>query len=469
MAYLNELLTSSRYQSDAVSSEFTTLGYLVAIISVLGFSIMPRAKFIQMMILDILAVCVAISIALLMMFCAVKARRHTESSYYTALGDYNSSASAVCGVWLFFQTFMVHSLRAKFPQFQFPVIIYSIIAVVTSVNGPQFTSMTAAINFATRFLKVCLTGLALTTGTSLFIFPLSNRTVVFKEMAGYIGALRGALKAHSAYFETLEREDMFGRAETYDETIEKMSNKGKVYSPEAQSIRSAVQKITDLHGKLHGDLTFAKREFALGELGADDLQMTFRQLRKLMIPIVGISFVVDIFQRLSELNKWNDPIDPTGTELPTDEVRQRVVQEWNDIMRAVHDPFASMVQTIDEGLEHVSYTMKLSKPPNKAARTNTVNSDEPNKDGDIEASAVNTSPGEKGFAAHLKRHLSEFRVAKKIALRTWAEEKGLKLPDDFFEDSSAVDMEGIDELPTDTTGLSRDRSRRQLYLFLFVR
>src|SRR5699024_8814929 len=124
-----------------VSAEFTTLGYMVAIISVLGFAIMPRAKFIQMMLLDVLAVCVAISIALLMMYCSVHSRQHATTGYRTAIGAYNSSASAVSGVWLFFQTFMVHSLRAKFPQFQFPVIIYSIIAVVTSSYAPQFTTM----------------------------------------------------------------------------------------------------------------------------------------------------------------------------------------------------------------------------------------------------------------------------------------------------------------------------------------
>ena len=449
-----------------MSAQFTTVGYLVAIVSVLGFAIMPRAKFIQMMILDILAVCVASSIALLMMFCAVKARRHTESSTKTAVGDYNSSASAVCGVWLVFQIFTVHSLRAKFPQFQFPVIIYSIIANISSVYGPQFTSMPAAINYVVKLLKACLTGLALTTGTSLIIFPMSSRTVVFKEMTAYIGGLRGVLKAHSAYFESLEHEDMFGRAETYDETVEKMNKKGKVYSPEAQSIRTAVQKITELHGKLHGDLTFAKREIAFGKLGPDDLQLIFRNLRKVMIPVVGISFIVDIFQRLSEYNAWNEPIDPTVADQPSNEVRQRVVQEWNDIMKAVHDPFAVMIETIDEGLEHVSYTLKLSKPPKRKASASPASSEMEDKDQDVEASAENTSSGEKGFTAHFEKRLGEFRVAKKIALKTWAEEKGLKLPDEVFDHPSSV--EDLQDLPSDFSRSNRERSRRQLYLFLFV-
>lgn len=432
---------------------------------------MPRARFIQMLILDILAVCVAASMALLMIYCCINARSNAVSGTKTAVGTYNSSASAVSGVWLFFQIFVVHSLRAKFQQFQFPVIIYSIIANITSVYGPQFTTMAAGISFVVRMLKGCLTGLALTTATHFFVFPLSSRTVVFKEMTGYISALREALKAHSAYFESLEHEDMFGRAETYDETIEKTNKKGKIYSPEARNIRTAIQKITDLHGKVHGDLTFAKREFAFGKLGPDDLQMTFRQLRRTMVPVVGLSFIVDVFQRLSDYNRWNEPIDPidpfSSAGHPAETIRERVVKEWNDIMKAVHDPFAMMIQTIDEGLEHVSITLKLTKPPKRKASTHHDRRGVLNKDGDVEEAPANTSPGEEGFTEHFKTKLGEFRVAKKIALQAWAEEKGLKLPDNFFDHPES--MEDMDDIPHDIDGtVSRERSRRQLYLILFV-
>ena len=428
---------------------------------------MPRARFIQMIILDILAVCVAASMALLMIYCCVNARSNAISGTNTAVGTYNSSASAVSGVWLFFQIFVVHSLRAKFQQFQFPVIIYSIIANITSIYGPQFTTMTAGISFVVRMLKGCLTGLALTTGAHFLIFPLSTRTVVFKEMTAYIGALRAALKAHSAYFESLEHEDMFGRAETYDETIEKTNKKGKIYSPEAHNIRAAVQKITDLHGKLHGDLTFAKREFAFGKLGPEDLQLLFRQLRRTMVPVVGLSFIVDVFQRLSDYNRWNEPIDPMVAEHPAETIRERVVQEWNDIMKAVHDPFALMIQTIDEGLEHVSITLKLSKRRKREDSARHSGPGVSDKDGDVEESPANTSPGEEGFTEYFKQRIGEFRVAKKIALQAWAEEKGLKLPDNFFEHPES--MEDMEDIPYDIDGTtSRERSRRQLYLILFV-
>ena len=424
---------------------------------------MPRAKFLQMIILDVLSVCLAVSIALLMMFCSVKARQHTETG---PPGAYNSSASAVSAIWLFFQTFMVHTFRAKFPQFQFPVVIFGIVVNITTTYGPRFPTMAAGISMVERMLKACLTGLAISTGVSLFIFPVTSRKVVFGEMAGYIGKLRAALKAHSDYYESLRHEDMFGRTATFDETVEKLGKKGrKVYSPEAEATKVAIQQITDLHGKLQGDITFAKREFALGKLGPDDIQEVSRHLRKCMIPIVGLGFIVDIFQRLSDYNRWNEPVED-GVGIASDAARDRVVREWNEIMQAVYGPFASMIDAIDEGLQHVSYVLRLTKPPKKTATAFTADSaSEDNKD--TEASAVCSSPGEKGFADHFEQKLEDFKVAKRIALRTWSEAKGLRLPADFFDHPSSLPAD-IDDIPLDNGGMSRDRSRRQLYMFLYV-
>ncbi|KAF7718156.1 Uncharacterized protein PECH_005608 [Penicillium ucsense] len=461
----------SIYQATDVAGEYTTLGYLMAIVSILGFAIMPRAKFVQMMIFDVLAVCLGACFALLAMYSSVKAREHTQSP--TDPQAYNSSASAVSGIWLFFQIWLVHTFRAKYPQFQFPVIIYAIFANVASVYAPQMASMTAAIALVTRLLKTFLTGLAISTAVSFFVLPMTSRKVVFKQMAGYIGALRSALGAHAEYFETLEKDDMFGRADTFDDAHEKIDKTGKVYSPEAEKIRRAVRQITDLHAKLHGDISFAKREFALGRLGPDDLQLVFRHLRRIMIPVVGLSFVVDIFQRLSDYNKWNIPIDPNIDALP-EEARSRAVRDWNDMMRAVHDPFAEMIQTIDEALLHTSYVLRLTKPPKKKTVSSSSSPPPPPSTPgaiqadieDVEASAENTAPGEKGFTAHFEEKLGAFRGVKRIALQAWAQEKGIKLPPDFFDHACTMDSLKGDFFSASTS--FQDRSRRQLYLFLYM-
>ncbi|KAL4778599.1 hypothetical protein BJX76DRAFT_131446 [Aspergillus varians] len=445
------------YQADSVAVYFTTSGYLIAIISVLGFAIMPRAKFVQMMLLDILAICVAAAVAVLMMYSTVKAREHSTSSNQPSSGNsdfppYNSSASVTSGVFLFFQTYIIHSFRAKYQQFQFPVIIYSIIANVSFSFAPLLPTMPAAISMVRRLLEAGLLGLGLSTGVSFFVFPLSCRTVVFKQMAGYINALRAALQALTAYFESLESDDVFGRTATYDSTVEKIDEHGKVYTPEAAAIRKTVQKITELHGKMSGDLIFAKREIAIGELGPDDLQSIFRHFRQTMIPVVGLSFVVDIFERLSEYNKWNDPIDPSSAV--SGDLRSRAVHEWHEIMRAVHDPFVSMIQTIDEGLQHVAITLKLAPAPKNAK-----------PESDLEASA-SRPPGDREFSTFMEKKLSDFKIAKRLALRAWSEEKGVTLPPDFFEHPATAHLE-VEDIPIDSA-VNRDRARRQLYLFLYM-
>ncbi|KAJ6184858.1 hypothetical protein N7519_006159 [Penicillium mononematosum] len=436
----------SIYQSMPVANEYTTLGYLVAIVSILGFAIMPAQT----------------CFALLTMFSSVRARQHTSTN---PNDSYNASASSVSGLWLFFQIWMVHTFRAKYPQLQFPVIIYAIFANISSVYAPQMKDMPAAIGMVTRLLKSCLTGLAISTATSLLILPMTSRQAVFKQMASYIGGLRTALNAHAIYFQSLERDDMFGRTETYDDAREKFGKKGKIYSPEAEAIRGAVRQITDIHAKLHGDLTFAKREIALGKLGPDDLQAIFRHLRQIMIPVVGLSFVVDIFQRLSDYNRWNQPIDLNEPVVP-DDIRQRVVHEWNDIMRAVHDPFAVMIQTIDEGLLHTSYVFGLTKPSECTGTAKPSDDNSMEEDKDIEARAENTAPGEKAFIDHFEKKLGAFRIAKRLALRTWAEEKGVTLPPDFFDHPASPEMLNTDFL--DTSATQKERSRRQLYLFLYM-
>jgi len=45
------------FQADVVAHTFGTLGYLVPIVTVLAITIMPRAKFIQTLILNIIGIC----------------------------------------------------------------------------------------------------------------------------------------------------------------------------------------------------------------------------------------------------------------------------------------------------------------------------------------------------------------------------------------------------------------------------
>jgi len=141
------------YQADAVANYFTTLGYLVAIASILAVPIMPRAKFLQNLLFNTIAVCIGAAVALLAIWTGIQARNHTQAPE-TPPTAYNSSQAAVCAIWLFFEVFLINTIRSARPQLNFTCILTSIFAVVSMTYGPSFPTMAAGISFARR-LMVC--------------------------------------------------------------------------------------------------------------------------------------------------------------------------------------------------------------------------------------------------------------------------------------------------------------------------
>lgn len=115
------------FQAKPVAHQYSTLGYLVAISSILGFAIMPRARFFQTMLFNLITICLGTAIALLGIWTIIQARKHTTAPG-EPLSGYNSSASAVAAIWLFFQIYLVNSLKSALPQLQFPAILYAIFA-----------------------------------------------------------------------------------------------------------------------------------------------------------------------------------------------------------------------------------------------------------------------------------------------------------------------------------------------------
>lgn len=105
------------YQATPVADTFTTLGYLVAIASLLSMPILPRAKFIENMILNVFTICLSAAVSVLANWTAQQARLHTQGPQPSV---YNSSQAAVCAIWLMFQIFLINYFRSARPQYVFP-------------------------------------------------------------------------------------------------------------------------------------------------------------------------------------------------------------------------------------------------------------------------------------------------------------------------------------------------------------
>ncbi|KAI7217442.1 hypothetical protein KC333_g4220 [Hortaea werneckii] len=448
------IVALAMYQADAVAQEYTTLGYLVAITSILGFCIMPRGKFIQTMTLNILAVCLSAAVNLLSLYCATQARKHTTPPG-RPLAGYNSSSSAVLAIWLMVQIYLINVVRAARPQFQFPAIIYSIFVIVSSTYGVMFPTMTYALSFMQRLLEAFLTGFAIATATHFVIFPTSSRKVVLKEMTGYMMCLGGMLKAQTAYMASLENLDpVQAREERERQAAAKGGKKEKknqtsdgvpLATPALTKLKETLGKTMELHTKLHGDITPAKREFAIGKLESHDLSELWRLMKGVFVPVIGLSSSIDLLNRVASENDW---AHEGATE---DEKRKRHEQVGNVqfLMKQLHQPFSQMTGEIDAAIKHVLITLELTKPEKKGA--------------DEESRGDMPLPGSNSFSEAYKRKVDAFYKSKEKTLEDWCKEHDIELPEGFFEGKSTVPESLV--VKDDSI---RDRYQRQLFFTLYL-
>ncbi|KFY44062.1 hypothetical protein V494_01656 [Pseudogymnoascus sp. VKM F-4513 (FW-928)] len=460
---LAPIIAVAWYQSIDIVEIFTTLGYLVPVISVLSLAIMPRAKYIQTLIFNTLGICLGSAVALLGIWSGIQARKHTTPPGSTE--RYNSSQSAVCAIWLFANIYVVNALRAKIPALQFPAIMYSIFTNVAFTFGPNFQTTKQGEALIRQLLIAFLSAFAISTAVSLFIVPVSSRVVVKKEQAGYVQAVRGALKAQTAYLQSLESSDMFTATEaaadaTRDERKKKKKDDKPKASPaettEAKALKGAIASLTELHGKLHGDMAFAKREYAWGNLDAKDLDDIFTLFRDIIIPLIGMSTITDIFERTAERRGWveshqrsYDRAEPWEHLDEAAKLEEKKV--WNEVMKALHEPFAVAVAAMDEGMEHAGLVLEILPKPKKK------------KEGDVEGTGTGPRPGDSDFASYLKQKVVDFNSKRGEALKAWAREKGLS--EDQFESGNGASHDSNNLTPDEA---QHRRDQQQLYLILYM-
>ncbi|PVH89756.1 hypothetical protein DL98DRAFT_401128 [Cadophora sp. DSE1049] len=414
------------------------------------------------MVLNTFGICIGSAVALLGIWSGVKAREHTTPTGSTA--TYNSSQAAVCAIWLFANIWFVNVLRAKMPALQFPVIMYSIFTNVAFTYGPLFPTIDAGEALIVELLEGFLTAFAISLGVNLFIIPVSSRTVVFKEQSGYIQLVRGILKAQTAYLQSLETSDMFlaPQAATEENNNQDGSKKKAkkdsshpAQNTQAKALKESLTALTGLHGKLYGDMPFAKREVAWGKLDAKDVDEIFVLFRGILIPMIGMSTITDIFERIAERRGW---VDVPGSKFNDIEAwekcherdKEEEKKTWNEIMKTLHEPFAVVTAAMDEGLQHAALSLELIPKP-KAK-----------KGEDVEAKGGDPTPGDPKFGEYLDKKMLDFYSGRGATLKAWARQKGLN--EAQFD---SVRSPGENDAWTEDESKHR-RDQQQLYLILYL-
>lgn len=195
-------------------------------------------------------------------------------------------------------------MRAKLPSFNLPVVIYSILVNTSATAGPTIVTTAAAEAFVKELLLAMLFGMGLATGVSLFIFPITSRMVVMGELKGLIRLLRKDVGLQEEYLAGLAKNGMSAfemvNGKERDMSQEKLNLKEKKRAKmkkgnakgitkeakAAKELEENVGAIKVLAAKIHGDMTFAKRDIAWGKLDAKDLSQMFKLIQNVTIPML---------------------------------------------------------------------------------------------------------------------------------------------------------------------------------------
>ena len=178
--------------------------------------------------------------------------------------------------------------------------------------------------------------------------------------------------------------------------------------------------------------------------------------------MTGLSSAANIFQRIAEKRGWTRQETASATE------NDKSKDQWNEIMRTLHDPFQAVTETMHDGLQHALYTLELAKPPKGQNAKRNSGSDGVSTD--VEAEAGVMKPGDPKYAAYLAKKIDAFFERRKTTLAFLCQQRGLKMDANPFEDPSKM-------APRPNTGNKQgtedpdehSKNQRQLYLVLYVR
>jgi hypothetical protein len=333
------------------------------------------------------------------------------------------------------------------------------------IYGVLFPSIPVATSFMKNLLDTFLTGFALATGVHIFVFPTSSRKIVFLEMTGYLKLMNGVLKLNSAYMASLENYDPLAARANGDDKDAKLSKKDEkkkkkkkydehaddiLLTPAAVKLRETLNKLLELHAKMSGDVTPAKREIAIGKLESHDITELWRLLRQIFLPVVGLSSVINVLERQAAMFHWDKSKDELTEE--EDKIRHHQLDYVHFLMKNLHGPFASMIGNLDGAFQHILLTLEFVKPEKKQKQPDEESKgDEPAK------------PGTPGYAEVFKKSVDDFYDSKQKTLQEWCKQHNIELPPDFFE-SSFVFPENISPIDENV----RERRQRQLFFVLYL-
>ncbi|KAI1920996.1 hypothetical protein LOZ07_005097 [Ophidiomyces ophidiicola] len=428
--------------------------------AVIAQCLLPRAKFMRIMLFTVLASCLSASLSCLGIYCTIKAREHTSPPGASG-NEYNSSASAVAAIWFLFDIWIGNSLRAWRPnELQSPMSSFSVFVAVTMTSAPKLPTLSYGLHYVRQLLVAFLLGFAIAAAVSLFIFPTTSRSMIFHQLRGYPAAVKSLLDAQTAYIKSTEHggpwkitrmatitSQASRRLQSSDSGPEKQS-KEEAKTFKSLALEAAIGKLGIIHSLIHSEIHYARQEIAWGNLTAEDIDAFIALLRLLFLPLAGVSMLPRIFRKLTKAvppqrtgmdaadidnsaqNMYRPIVDDSPYELPGND-QEHFIQ-----------PLCERLETAkvlaNAGLQHAFLVLRLSKSKDfattfKGRKFSFVSRDEEN--------GGDTIPGGEGFTADFEAKLHDFYLERKNLPQHWASLNAFIPMEDSDNDHSAESRE----------------------------
>ncbi|OKL60136.1 hypothetical protein UA08_04566 [Talaromyces atroroseus] len=296
--------------SDSILHTTGSTTHIAAAAVIISHCLMPRGKFLKIMIFNILALCMAFLFSCLALYCSVKAGEHNRRIHAPnhANNGYNSDANAVAAIWLIVTIWIANSVRSWRPaELQNPVISFSFFTAVTITHFGNYSTFDEGIDYTLKLFDSILIGFAIASAVSLFILPITSRGFFFQDARDYALLIESVLQEQAAFVgDTVENlavwfahgnlrraQQMQNRPN--DETVDETNFPSKLH-PSKQKVQTTMAKLDSLFSKLQYDLLYSRSEFAIGKLRIEDLAKIEELLGSVLLPISGISMLPGILE-----------------------------------------------------------------------------------------------------------------------------------------------------------------------------
>lgn len=222
------------------------------------------------------------------------------------------------------------------------MVALSIFLVVSLTSTPKFDAVNDGLDFVQRLLTTFLIGLAVATGVSLFVLPITSRRNVFRALRTYTADVDSLFEAQTSFVK--HKSDILD-----EENVRVVDSQAQPEQSSPSDITSRLNKLGGVLSKIKSELTYTSIEPAWGKLSPEDFTEIHEHLNLLFLSLSGLSMLPEASQNMAEVvfgnrrpRDYNDTITSAegGTHIPL----------WQNMVNGLEERLASTRELVLTGL-----------------------------------------------------------------------------------------------------------------------